>query len=60
MPRCKAHEVLRNEVRLWRIAVTKDECNAADGRYWTASKKWVRADGREEGKWGYVEPPTRS
>jgi hypothetical protein len=24
----------------WSAAVTKDECNAADGRFSTASKKW--------------------
>jgi len=34
---CKAHEILRNEAGLLSAAVTKDECNAADGRFSTAS-----------------------
>jgi hypothetical protein len=29
---CKAHEILRNETGLKSVAVTKNECNAADGR----------------------------
>jgi hypothetical protein len=35
---CKAHEILRNEAGLMSAAVTKDECNAADGRFSTASQ----------------------
>jgi hypothetical protein len=30
---CKAQEILRNEAGLLSAAVTKDECNAADGRF---------------------------
>ena len=36
MPRCKAGEVLRNEAYLLYAAVTKNEPNAADGRFSTA------------------------
>jgi len=39
MVRCKAREILRNEAGLLSAAVTKDECNAADGRFSTASSK---------------------
>jgi hypothetical protein len=38
MVRCKAHEILRNEAGLVSAAVTKDEWNAADGRFSTASQ----------------------
>jgi len=44
MLRCKAHEILRNEAYYEYAglaersqAMTKDECNAADGRFPTAS-----------------------
>jgi hypothetical protein len=37
MFRCKAHEILRNEAYYEYAAMTKDECNAADGRFTTAS-----------------------
>jgi len=38
MFRCKAHEILRNEAYgVQYAAMTKDECNAADGRFPTAS-----------------------
>ena len=33
---CKAHEILWNEAGLLSAAVTKYECNAADGRFGTA------------------------
>ena len=36
MSRCKAREILRNEAGLTSAAVTKDERNAADGRFATA------------------------
>jgi hypothetical protein len=37
MFRCKAHEILRNEAYMQYAAMTKDECNAADGRFPTTS-----------------------
>jgi hypothetical protein len=38
MSRCKTHEILRNEAYFYEYAaMTKDECNAADGRFPTAS-----------------------
>jgi hypothetical protein len=33
MPRCKAPEILRSEAYLEYAATTKDEGNAADGRF---------------------------
>ena len=33
MPGCKALEILRNEAYLMYAAMTKDEGNAADGRF---------------------------
>jgi len=33
MPRCKALEILRSEAYLVDAATTKDEGNAADGRF---------------------------
>jgi hypothetical protein len=38
MPRCKAPEILRSETYLAYAATTKDEGNAADGRFSTACK----------------------
>ena len=37
MVRCKAHELLRSESYNQYVAATKDSCNAADGRFPTAS-----------------------
>jgi hypothetical protein len=36
MPRCKALEILRSEAYWMYAATTKDERNAADGRFSTA------------------------
>jgi len=44
MVRCKAREILRNEAGLLSAAVTKDECNAAAGRFSTASPDKVFYD----------------
>ena len=43
MFRCKAHEIMRNEAYYEYAAMTKDECNTADGRFPTASQ-----DNREQ------------
>ena len=47
MVRCKAREIMRNEAGLLSAAVTKDACNAADGRFSAASLKekrtWVQS-----------------
>jgi len=37
MVRCKAHEILRSEAYVQYVAATKEPCNAADGRFPTAS-----------------------
>jgi len=37
MPRCKASEILKNEAYIEVRAVTRDEGNAADGHFPTAS-----------------------
>jgi len=39
MPRCKAPEVLRNEVHYKYAAVTKNEGNAADGLFSAARRE---------------------
>jgi hypothetical protein len=39
MPRCKAPEILRSEAYSEYAATRKDEGNAADGRFSTASKE---------------------